>query len=486
MSESDKNIALNPNEVLGPEEVRAKGFASTAREYTYLLNSNMGNPTLLMSIPFQEFYFKSKVANERNISSLPSLSGEAVAQRNIDLSHVKNIAKYLIRGLFYSMQSEYARKGRSLPASFHSMLTAVGKSPYLSLPPMIINIRECKPGGKDLRFDSQKGVVYLEQMHVLWVVDGQHRREGMQVVMDFLNKVTTRLVYPKPNPLYEGAEKGEPVSPQELVVWQEILSLGTQVFTLGLEVHLGLSADEERQLFHDTNSYGKKVSASLAANFDSSNPINNYIKETLIGEGLLKAQVVEKDILNWDQDKGVITRKDLNSVCAILFLKKTNIRNSSSKLIEERKNIANKFFDTLSTFPNFGVEGAKKSTVLAQSVVLKAIASLFFEFNFSKNRDPNAYKILVSHLSDFDFSHSNKVFRYYTFDEETQSQEFPGLVDYLPPHQDGVNRDLGALDNNGFMRFGSKHNDIFPIIADMIRWKLHLVKRKHRLKLTGK
>ena len=28
------------------------------------------------------------------------------------------------------------------------------------------------------------------------------------------------------------------------------------------------------------------------------------------------------------------------------------------------------------------------------------------------------------------------------------------------------------------MRFGAKHNDIFPIIGDMIRWKLGLLSRR--------
>ena len=27
------------------------------------------------------------------------------------------------------------------------------------------------------------------------------------------------------------------------------------------------------------------------------------------------------------------------------------------------------------------------------------------------------------------------------------------------------------------MRFGAKHNDIFPVLADMIRWKLRLPNR---------
>ena len=36
------------------------------------------------------------------------------------------------------------------------------------------------------------------------------------------------------------------------------------------------------------------------------------------------------------------------------------------------------------------------------------------------------------------------------------------------------------------MRFGAKHNDIYPIIGDMIRWKLKLPNRYgSRLESTG-
>ena len=54
------------------------------------------------------------------------------------------------------------------------------------------------------------------------------------------------------------------------------------------------------------------------------------------------------------------------------------------------------------------------------------------------------------------------------------------LVDYLPSSEDGANRNIGALDGSGLMRFGAKHNDIYPIIVDMIRWRLGLPPRLKR------
>jgi hypothetical protein len=72
------------------------------------------------------------------------------------------------------------------------------------------------------------------------------------------------------------------------------------------------------------------------------------------------------------------------------------------------------------------------------------------------------------------------MWRYYQMsDEERKNPEISGLSDYLP--NGGVvtadsNRDVGAY-QGGVMRFGAKHNDIFPVLADMIRWKLRLPNR---------
>jgi hypothetical protein len=39
-----------------------------------------------------------------------------------------------------------------------------------------------------------------------------------------------------------------------------------------------------------------------------------------------------------------------------------------------------------------------------------------------------------------------------------------------------MKKDIGRFDQ-GKMRFGTAHNDIYPVIGDMIRWKLHLPPR---------
>jgi hypothetical protein len=39
-----------------------------------------------------------------------------------------------------------------------------------------------------------------------------------------------------------------------------------------------------------------------------------------------------------------------------------------------------------------------------------------------------------------------------------------GLKEYLPDDESPANRDIGAF-QAGLMRFGAKHNDIFPILA---------------------
>ena len=68
------------------------------------------------------------------------------------------------------------------------------------------------------------------------------------------------------------------------------------------------------------------------------------------------------------------------------------------------------------------------------------------------------------------------MWRYYEYSPvDRQAHGMGGLATYLPPEGTG-NRDIGSF-QGGYMRFGAKHNDIYPIIGDMIRWKLHLPSR---------
>ena len=150
--------------------------------------------------------------------------------------------------------------------------------------------------------------------------------------------------------------------------------------------------------------------------------------------------------------------------------------------LESKIDVATQLWTAVKTIPNFGESGAKIKTVAAQPVVVKALAKLTFDFAFSKRKNILAdtyLNKLLSEISSVDFSHTNPMWRFYELTEaERETLGLSGLKEFLPSDDQGFNRDIGNFDkNSGWMRFGAKHNDIYPIIADMIRWKLNLPKR---------
>lgn len=452
--------------------------AASEREYTILNGHNLGSRTMLLCLPMSEFYEKSAVANQQNIADLKRFSGEAVAQRRLDPNHTLGLAKYILKGLFAALETFYLKKAQTPTSTFVELRKAVGVQPYLSLQPLVANIRACKPGGADLKVSRNPGgkvSVFLTGQHVLWVVDGQHRREALRLVNEFLTDVTSRYIYPKRPALFSDLARGESVQPAELAVWNDLHEVARSISTVMVEVHLGLNAEQERQLFFDLNNYSKKVESALAYNFDQSNPINLYIKEKLEGGGVLK--LADKDKNEWDNHDGSITRKDAVAVNAILFLNKTNIKTASPEKVSSLTKDADRFWSLVQHIPHFGEPGAKKKTVAAQPVVLKALAKLFHQFRSAE--DLQSLQKLIEGIENgkMDFSHSNQIWRYYLLEKQDRESAFPGLESYLPQESEG-NRDIGGFNSSdGVFRFGAKHNDIFPILADMIRWTLRLPNR---------
>ena len=455
--------------------------ASGEKEFTLLNGHNLGNSTLMLCLPMREFYDRSFVANQQNLNEAALFRNEAVAQRKLDPAHTLGLAKYILKGLFASLRSFYSQKGGTPSTKFDEINETIGRQPYMSLQPIVANIRACRSGGADLKFKRHsdgKVSVFLTNAHVLWVIDGQHRREAMHMVSEFLQDIALKQVYPKKLLLYpEGA--GLDVEPAELAVWNDINQIARASTTVMVEVHLGLNAEQERQLFFDLNNYAKKVDSGLAYNFDQSNPINLYIKKNLEEDKVLKANLVDKDKIDWDHHDGSFSRKDIVAVNAILFLNKTNIKTALPARVKELEAFADNFWKIVSDIPGFGEPSAKKITVSAQPVVLKALAKLFNQLQLGKNKDASALQKLIEGIRTrkLDFSHANKVWRYYQFDPLERDKEFPRLSDYLAGEDEG-NRDIGMFNAaDCVMRFGAKHNDIYPIIGDMIRWILDLPNR---------
>lgn len=448
--------------------------------FNVFIGHNLGHRVFTMSVPFRQFYDISDVANDRDAGP--------VAQRPLDMEHARNLAKYMLRGLVSAAKMRRIIQEKPVPAAYDAIMSMLGNQPYFSLQPVVCNIRNTPYGGngmggiRGLRMQTEKGEtaafkVYLSERHVLWVIDGQHRRAGADIVMSFLQAVRQSGRYPGKAPVIF-PEKSRDVTPEEMAVWNEAYDAARSYATITLEVHLGLDIDQERQLFHDLNKLGKKVSSSMALQFDSSNPITQFIKGSLVADGVLRVTDVENK--DWAADTGEMVLKDVVAVTSLAFLNKSNAAGATPAIVEPRQNVVLRLWQRISEIPGFGDAGAKEKTVAAQSVVLKALAKLAFDLNFSNRRPDDGadlFEMMLAKFDEVDFSHQNPIWRY--FDLSAEAVEKAGLKEleaWLPPTDTGANRDVGSF-QGGFMRFGAKHNDIYPIIGDMIRWQVGLPNR---------
>ena len=90
--------------------------------------------------------------------------------------------------------------------------------------------------------------------------------------------------------------------------------------------------------------------------------------------------------------------------------------------------------------------------------------------------DQDGYKVLFESINSgvLDFGHENVIWRALMLSEEERQRELPGIEKYLHVPAE-INLDAGMYDQqNGWVRFGNKHNDIYPRLGDVIRWKLGL------------
>ncbi len=448
--------------------------------FNVFIGHNLGHRVFTMSVPFRKFYDISDVANDREAGP--------VAQRPLDEIHAKKLAVYMVKGLVSAAKMHRLVSGKEISPAFDEVLRMLGDQPYFSIQPLVCNIRNVPPGAtgpngvRGMRLETRNGEtasfrVFLSERHVLWVVDGQHRRYAAEKTLAFLEAIRQSGKYPGKGAVLF-AEKGRQVTEEEMLVWNEAWDAARSYATLTIEVHLGLTIEQERQLFHDLNRLGKKVDASLALQFDSSNPITHFIKRCLAGD--LGIHISDSEPKDWTEDTVALVLKDVVAINAIAFLNKGNIAGATPAIIEPREAVVFELWSRIVEIPDFGADRAKEKTTAAQPVVLKALTKIAYDLNFSNRRPANGEALwaeLLDALPEIDFSHNNPMWRYYSMTEaEREEANLTGLAKYLP-EDTGMNRDIGSV-QGGHMRFGSKHNDIYPVLSDMIRWKVGLPSRR--------
>lgn len=111
-----------------------------------------------------------------------------------------------------------------------------------------------------------------------------------------------------------------------LEFWRQVLDLAVKESFVTVECHLGATAIQERQIFADLNSKGKTVELSQSLDYDSSDAVNAFIKKRLIGEEVIKFELVVKDSSNWQEDEGALLRKDLNPITVLCMFGKSSTK----------------------------------------------------------------------------------------------------------------------------------------------------------------
>ncbi|MDR6290632.1 hypothetical protein E9232_003158 [Inquilinus ginsengisoli] len=447
-----------------------------------LMGFNMGNRTLALTITMEQFREYSDVANEARIVEMGDDRSD-IAQRPLDEKHARSIALYMLRGLLAAVRQNWQDEDRHIPDDLGDILSELGEGPYQGLQPFTGNIRKCLPGGEDLVLIEKsdgKLVLSLRQGQIIYVIDGQHRRYAYELLMNWLRELiaTRRYSSKRRGGLYipEGNEDMQ-MTTAEVDIWIAAAELARSHFTVDVTVHLGLKPDQEKQLFHDLNNLGKKPDAALAQAFDQANPISVFIRKNLEDTGVLGAQLKiadagsKKGAKKNDDPAAVIYRDDLVSTNALLFAGATNQAGISTSAVNPSTDYGIRFWKAVASQPHFGEPNWEDKTLLAEPVMLKALAQLAYTFHGSRERNHEQRDRFLEDIEagKIDFSPSNTMWELYLKDDAGRAEVDATLDDYLTPD---AGRKPYAVKRDGRLDFASNTRDIARYLGDLMRWHL--------------
>lgn len=467
---------------------------SYTKPYPALVSANMGHTTLKLTFSIEDFILRSEVYNRETIERF-KLTEDEEAQREAKERHAQSLARYTLAGLMQKATQNLQARGEEISPYISNVTAELQKSPYTAIQPIVTNLRNVQSNGSDLNLEvpklhSKEHEEGLEQDAFLFVrfllsqklavVDGQHRRKAFEMVLNWLREVDASGQYPDKKSFFtptHGLSASGMILNEVRKLWSEVLNHAMNSSFVAVECHLGLTVEQERQLFSDLNYLGLKVSKAQTLDYDRADPVNVLVHD-LIDDGIITFPVLKTDESDWHEGEGGQLRKDVQTITSFILLGKGSSKGAVPSIVDKNKGLAKKFWQTVQQAPGFGSKQSKTKTVLAQPVVLKAIAKLAHELGVGKKtvRDDEGVKKLWESVSSgqIDFSHSNKIWSSLMLDQETRNRKFKGLGEYVfvPP---GTNLDAGTVDpNHGWVRYGAKHNDIYRRIGDLTRFTIGL------------
>lgn len=479
------------------------GSTSPGLETVALISDNLGSPTLKLMLNMREAMEFTRVANITTLVEMGATKDQASAesaQRELRPAHAANLSRYVIKGAVKSYIENLERNSEHVPPVASRIYEDIGADiPYVSLQPITVNIREAGERGSQLLIDGSKGkaelfpVVYLKLKgnQGLWVIDGQHRRMALHMLDQWCRKISLPGTdkYPVQNsPYIPSDEQYRVITPEDRSFWAEVHHYLLTTAFLAVEAHLGLERGQERQLFHDLNSKTLAVGQNLSHTYDQSNAVNLYVGKL---QGTFVPNFSATENATWEQ--GLPSRTDLVAVFSLLAGGAQNAGgNKPPALLSARlKEVGGDFAEAIKSVPGFGNVESKKFTVVAQPIVMKAIARLaydcFFE-NSSKNSNitPEHGKCLLQAIKsgELGFGHDEPLWRALMMSEQERLECFPGIEDYLYIAK-STNLIAGSFEN-GYVRFSPNTKDLLRRLGDLIRYQLKLPARIEVTKAIAK
>ena len=442
---------------------------------TALEGVNLGRRTLTTRMSIKKFCDWSLVGN-KDIRETEDFEDEFVAQRTLIPEHARGLAKYVLGGLVRTVIADMS--GSRVPADVLRIKNDLATGPYSALQPLVCNLRHVQE--EDLLIDDKNLPPDVLRLNLgstqkLWVVDGQHRRDGFDRVMTYLDQILKNGTYPKAkHALYAPVSTGPDgrMTADEIEFWQLVKDVAMNECSVSLEIHIGLDESEEQQLFSDLNSRSKPLQSSLTLSYDQSDALAAISRDTEI----IRFPIAdESDAKSWNSTG--LPLKDIIMVNRLL-VHGANVKEATPQSqVDAKLSFIRRFWDVVQRIDGFMEPHQRTRTVAGQPVVLKALAKLAYDhaYGVPKLVDEDGLRKLYQAIDtkQLTFKHSDRLWHALFMNDIERKAEFgDGINDYVHVTAQTKPGEFDKL--NSWVRFGAAHNDIYPRIGDLIRWKLAL------------
>lgn len=399
-------------------------------------SNNLGAITLTTSIDVGTFLNQSLVGNDP--------AAGHVTQRPLNMSHATGMAAFNLSALIAYTAKEVEGKGGKVPEEVMEVFAHLCPKSYYAWAPLVCSVRTDFSQVIAVELPTGEYSVKLRPDQLLWVVDGQHRRKGLELTRDWLVKITTERKYPRLKDAFPVGLKV--VGDDALGFWRKSLELFTGDFSVTSEIHFGMTIDQERQLFYFLNDLSRAVPSAVSQAFDQDNAINLFTR-TLVSDFFPTGSISESGQVNWD-DKEWMRLDSVNAINARLLLNHGSIDNAKASVVNPRIAEATAFWQAVMAIPNVT---DRTKCVAAQPAMLKAIAKTFYSLKWArgsgrKNLPLDTADKFLAALTTVNFSHSNPAW------QGSAAGKVTGVK-----HQDGT------------FRFSPTHNEIIPILEAALR-----------------